>query len=74
MNIKIELNKRVRKNNTYKNIKIENIGLLCMDKKSLFTNKLVALSERLYARDLYDVYFFFKNKFEIKEDLIKERT
>jgi len=40
----------------------------------MFTNKLVALSERFANRDLYDVYFFAKKGFGLNEDLIKERT
>lgn len=45
-----------------------------MDKTSIFTNKIVALYERLYNRDLYDVYFFLQKWFELNENLIKERT
>jgi len=37
-------------------------------------NKLVALTERNTNRDIYDVYFFFKNNFDINEELIIERT
>ena len=40
----------------------------------IFANKLVALSERFYPRDLYDIYFFFREKFPINESLITERT
>jgi len=60
MNIKIEINKRIWIYNTYKNQKIADIDILCMTKDCLFTNKLVALSERFYPRDLYDVNYFFK--------------
>lgn len=45
-----------------------------MSPDSIFANKLVALSERWYPRDLYDVYFFFREKFSINELLITERT
>jgi hypothetical protein len=34
----------------------------------------VALLERNANRDIYDVWFFFKNNFEINDDLIFERT
>jgi len=51
-----------------------------MTPESIFTNKLVALSERkqlqnkVASRDLYDVYFFFKHHFPLNERIIKERT
>ena len=74
MNIKIELNKKIWKNNAYKNQEIEDINISCMTPDCIFTNKIIALSERFYNRDLYDVYFFFREKFSLNEDLIKERT
>ncbi len=75
MNIKVEINKRIWKNNFYEDlILFDDEKINCMDKKSIFTNKIVALYERLYNRDLYDVNFFFKNKFELNADLIFERT
>lgn len=74
MNIKVELNKRVWQNNTYEDHTIEDTSILCMTKDCIFANKLVALSERFYPRDLYDVYFFFRDAFPIKESLIHERT
>ncbi|MEI6118744.1 MAG: nucleotidyl transferase AbiEii/AbiGii toxin family protein [bacterium] len=74
MNIKVELNKRVWEHNTYEVQTIEEIDILCMTPDCMFTNKLVALSERFYPRDLYDVEFFNRKKFPLKELLIKERT
>jgi len=74
MNIKVELNKRVWKNNAYEIHNIADTSILCMTKDCIFANKLVALSERFYSRDLYDVYFFFRDKFPINEALIQERT
>jgi len=74
MNIKIELNKRIRTNNTYKIQYIDNIPISCMTPDGIFANKLVALSERFVNRDLYDIYFFFREKFPINEALITERT
>jgi len=40
----------------------------------MFSNKLIALLERNTNRDIYDVYFFLKNTFDINENLILERT
>ncbi len=74
MNIKVELNKRIRENNTYEYKTIDGVKLQCMKKDSIFANKLVALSERIANRDLYDVNFFFKNNFPINKNLIIERT
>ncbi|HRX63529.1 MAG TPA: nucleotidyl transferase AbiEii/AbiGii toxin family protein [Candidatus Absconditabacterales bacterium] len=74
MNIKVEINKTIHKNNNYEKINIENININCMSKESIFSNKLVALSERFYNRDLYDVHFFFRKNFPLQESLIIERT
>ncbi len=74
MNIKIELNKKIWIHNTYIAQTISDVALSCMTSDCIFANKLVALSERFYPRDLYDVYFFFREKFPIKEALIQERT
>lgn len=74
MNIKIELNKRIWTNNTYEPQNINNIPISCMTPDCIFANKLVALSERFVNRDLYDIYFFFREKFPINEALITERT
>jgi predicted nucleotidyltransferase component of viral defense system len=73
-NIKVELNKRIRKSNTYEFKNIEWLNIRTMKKESIFWNKIVALSERFKNRDLYDVNFFLKNKFPLNEDIIKERT
>lgn len=74
MNIKIELNKRIWQNNKYNHENIENTQILSMAKECVFANKLVALSERFYSRDLYDVYFFFSQEFPICDAIIYERT
>lgn len=74
MNIKVEFNKRSCKHNTYEIHKIGDTKIKCMTPDSMFANKLLALSERIANRDLYDTYFFFKQKFPIKESIITERT
>lgn len=74
MNIKVELNKRIRKANTYDIQNIDWMKIRCMSPDSIFANKLVALYERFKNRDLYDVNFFLKNKFPINEGIIIERT
>lgn len=76
MNIKIELNKRNRENNTYETINFFWNDIIVMDKASIFANKLVALTDRkiMVNRDLYDICFFYKNNFPINEKIITERT
>ncbi len=74
MNIKIECNKRVREHNRYHIQTIHDKDILCMDPSSIITNKLVALSERRYARDLYDIHFFLQKGRKLNDSLIQERT
>ena len=42
----------------------------------MFSNKLVALSERrtLATRDLFDIHYFLKLGYQLNEKLIQERT
>jgi predicted nucleotidyltransferase component of viral defense system len=44
------------------------------NKSTIFANKLVALTERNTNRDIYDVFFFIQQNFDINEDVILERT
>lgn len=74
INIKIDINRNIWKNNFYEINNFYWTDILTQDKKTIFSNKLVALTERNTNRDIYDVYFLFKNNFEINEDLIFERT
>jgi predicted nucleotidyltransferase component of viral defense system len=75
-NIKVELNKRVWKNNAYKNILFLGIQMRIADEATLLTNKIVALTDRKIpvARDLFDVCYFLKLGYSLNEELIKERT
>lgn len=76
MNIKIEINKRLRKNDIFEIQNIFGISATCMSKSSAFTNKLIALTERKIpaSRDLYDVYYFLRESFPINEKLLFERS
>ena len=76
MNIKIEINKRVRKHDSFSYKNVLWYQALCMDPDCIFANKLVSLTQRnrIASRDLYDINFFFKHWFAINELLIKERT
>lgn len=75
-NIKLEFNKRIWKNNNYETVWLLGVGIKIDDKKTMFSNKLVAISERktIVARDLFDVHYFLKLKYPLNEELIKERT
>ena len=75
-NIKLEFNKRIWKNNIYKTVWFLGVGIKITSKRTMFSNKLVALSERrvLAARDLFDVHYFLKMSYPLSEELIKERT
>ena len=75
-NIKVELNKRVWKNNTYKTIWFLGVEMKIADESTVLTNKLIALSDRRMpvARDLFDGYYLLKLGFKLNEKLIMERT
>ena len=76
MNIKIDISRSIWKSNKYEIVNFFWTDLNIQTKDTIFANKLVALMDRknLANRDIYDVYFFFKNGFEINEDVIFERT
>lgn len=73
-NIKIDINRSIWKNNTYEIKNFFGTDIRVQTKDTIFANKLVALTERNTNRDIYDVYFFFKNRWEINEKIILERT
>ena len=74
VNIKIDINRKIWKNNSYEILNFYGTDILVQDKKTIFANKLVALTERNTNRDIYDVYFFFEKNFWINEKVIFERT
>lgn len=75
-NIKIELNKRVWKNNVYKPVWFMGVPFFIADETTVLTNKLVALTDRktAVARDLFDIWYFLKAGFPVNGALILERT
>lgn len=74
VNIKIDINRKIWKANSYELVDFYGTSMWVQDRASIFANKLVALTERNANRDIYDVYFFFKNYFPINRELIVERT
>ncbi len=74
INIKVDINRNIWKNNTYEIVNFYWTDIMVQDKSTIFANKLVALLERNTNRDIYDIYFMFKNIFDINEKVIYERT
>ncbi|ATU05584.1 hypothetical protein BKN14_04015 [Candidatus Gracilibacteria bacterium HOT-871] len=74
VNIKVDVSRKIWKNNKYEFVDFFGTTIKVQDKSSIFANKLVALIERNTNRDIYDVYFFFKNMFDVNEKLVFERT
>ncbi|MDD3711176.1 MAG: nucleotidyl transferase AbiEii/AbiGii toxin family protein [Patescibacteria group bacterium] len=78
-NIKIEINTRKivdNINNYYELNDYLGISVLTAKKEYLFASKLVALTSRkkLAMRDVYDIYYFAKNNWDIDVDIIKKWT
>ena len=75
-NIKIEFNKRIWNNNSYKTVWFMGVKMKIVEKDTLLTNKLVALSDRKepVPRDIFDAYYFLNLRFPVSEALIQERT
>jgi len=78
--LKIEINDRIQKNDKYEKTMFFWIPILAMDKPSMFANKLYAIYQRkeitdkTASRDLFDIWFFFKNHREINHELLEERS
>lgn len=71
-NIKIEISTRGNKNK-YEFKKYLGIPMFVAKKETLFANKLTALCGRgeVAMRDIYDVYCFAKNRWDIDENVLK---
>jgi predicted nucleotidyltransferase component of viral defense system len=72
--IKIELNKRQNPFTQYEWIVIDNIEIQAQNFTSMVTNKLIALGDRRYNRDLYDINYFVTQWCQFDENIIKNRT
>jgi len=74
-NIKIEVNKR-NFDSRYELKSYLGISMLVMKKEDMFAHKLVAMTERtgMANRDIFDVWFFLENNWEINKKIIEERT
>lgn len=72
--LKVEISKRSNRNQ----FEVKNylgISMLVMKKEDMAANKLAAfLTRREFAmRDVFDLWFFFKNKWPVNEAVLKER-
>ena len=74
-NIKIEISTRSFKND-FQVLHYLGTGMLVMEKQDMFANKLLALTQRrkFANRDVFDLYYFFSNQWDINQDIIKART
>jgi predicted nucleotidyltransferase component of viral defense system len=74
-NIKVEINKR----NFGSKYEVKNylgIAMLVMVKEDMVAHKLVAMHERIGKtnRDIFDVWFFFHNKWPVNTKIVELRT
>ena len=74
-NVKVEINRRFF-GSKYTLINYMGISMLVMNKEDMFANKLLAMRERLgnANRDIFDVWFFLKNIWDINKEIIKKRA
>ena len=73
--VKVEIN--IRKfGSKYELNNYLGIPMLVMVKEDMVAHKLAALTDRKKPanRDIFDIWFFLKNNFDINEEIIKKRT
>ncbi len=74
-NIKVEINRRDF-NSKYELKSYMGISMLVQTREDMFAHKLMAMYERLGKtnRDIYDVWFFSKNNWQIKKEIVEKRA
>lgn len=74
-NVKIEVNRR-KFDSRYKLKTLLGISMLVMIKEDMFAHKLMAMYERIgkTSRDVFDVYFFAKNNWNINKEIVEKRS
>lgn len=74
-NIKVEISLR-NFGSLYEIKNYLSVSMLAMKKEDIFAHKLAALLERkqIASRDLYDIWFFLKNRWEINKEMVEKRT
>jgi len=74
-NVKVEINRR-EFGSRYEIKNYLGISMKVMVKEDMFAHKLVAMYERLGKtnRDIFDVWYFLKNDWDINKEIVKKRT
>lgn len=74
-NIKVEVSKRIFPD-SYEAKNYLGISMLVLSREDMFAHKLVALLERksIANRDLFDLWFFMKNNWDVNKEMVKLRT
>ena len=78
-NVKVEVNVRILMPDIKEHYELKEylgISMFAGKKDYLFASKLAALTDRnmLAMRDIYDIWFFAKNNWDINVDVLKART
>jgi len=73
--VKVEINRRTY-GSKYELKNHLGVSVLVMTKEDMFANKLMAMYERIgkTSRDIYDVWFFSKQNWEINKKLVEARS
>jgi len=73
--IKVEINKR-KFDSRYEIRTYLGVSMLVMVPEDVFSHKLVAMHERIdkTSRDIYDVWFFLRERFPVNREIIQKRT
>jgi predicted nucleotidyltransferase component of viral defense system len=73
--IKVEINRR-QFGSRYEIKTYLGISMLVMIPEDVFAHKLVAMHERIgkTSRDIYDVWFFLRQRFPINREIVQERS
>jgi len=74
-NIKVEISRRVF-GSRYELKNYLGISMLIMVRGDMFAHKLVAVLERVKTanRDVYDIWYFLKNRWPINKEIVEKRT
>ena len=73
--IKVEINRRQFRSR-YEIKTYLGVSMLVMIPEDVFAHKLVAMHERIgkTSRDIYDVWFFLRQRFPINREIVKDRS
>jgi len=74
-NIKVEISRR-DSISQYQTKNFLGISMLIMIEEDMFANKLLAMVERIGRtnRDIFDVWFFLKNNWQLNEEIVEKRS